>query len=286
MADELDEVVARDEVVLAERAVAMLEEERAARVADVAALDGVFTAAWTRLLGNREARIEEAVAAVAAVDRRLAAAKDRLRRAVGGSEQVREQRVDEERRRAEEAAAAEAALAALAEEQGPRGDGVRSLLLERELLRDRLAKADEAAFSGSDLVGALMTPVQARSRHLNTAVDRMLRTDQVYGDLAAVAVGYLDRHDAFAQAQSGLVTVPGKAARFQAALAALGEAFTMDLPGSSLAGALLLDPLQGTAEECADAAGRVRHLLVPVDRERRELQARLEVLERELADLR
>jgi hypothetical protein len=105
-------VVARDEVVLAERAVAMLEEERAARVADVEALDGAFSAAWTRLLGTREIRIEQAVAAVADVDRRLAAAKARLRRAVGGSELVREQRVDEERRRAAELAAFEA---------GPRG---------------------------------------------------------------------------------------------------------------------------------------------------------------------
>jgi hypothetical protein len=163
---------------------------------------------------------------------------------------------------------------------------VRSRLLERELLRDRLAKADEAAFAGSDLVGALMTPVQARSRHLNTAVDRMVRTDQVYGDLAAVAVGYLDRHDAFAHAQSGLATVPRKAARFQAALAALGEAFTMNLPQSQLSDVPMADPLQGTAAQCADSAGRIQQLLVPVDRERRELQARLTVLERELADLR
>jgi hypothetical protein len=298
MADDVDVRIARDEAILAERAVALLEQERAERVADVAALDGTLAAAWTRLLGTREARIDAAVAAVRAVDQKLARARAHLATVRAAAEGVVAAKVAEEEDERERLAAREAALEALANGEGGAADRARTLLLEREGLRERLPLLDDAAFAGSELLGALNTVVRGNRRvaQLQTTARQALYANAVGAAAMGAEVGReFGALTELGFVKQGVAATPERAARFRAAVAALGREYRVERTStttvSGLTSLVLDGPLMESfvwesaelqANEYEELAAKVRDLMVPIDQERRDLVARLAALEREL----
>lgn len=289
MDDDTQVRVAKDEVIFAERAVALLEQERTERIREVEALDGTLTAAWTRLTGTREARIEAALRAVRDVDRRLGAARGRLTEAqakasgaVGAREQGRrdaETRAEALRRRIDE----------VASEPGARGDRVRALRLERELLAERHALLDEAAHSGSQLLAGLNTVVRSSDRLEEQSRQRLayrgpmdprMRLEPLLVAAARVVDVESERH----HVSEGVSAVAAHIERFRTAVAGLGAVFEGEVPKiepSWLAWSSA--DVDGGADQAQVVGDRVRDLLIPIDRERRDLAARLAELDTALA---
>jgi hypothetical protein len=272
---DVDVMVARDELEMAVRAVALLEAAHAERLADVEALDGTFTAAWTRLTGTREARIEQAVAAVTHAEVQLRAAKahlERVRAAAGSlDEQVERSRAEEEGLRA----ARVRRLDALEAGGGEVGAQVTALRLERALLQERSEVVDEAAFAGSDLLAALNTVVGANRRVERLSASR------------AHAFGHSKAAD-YGLAREGIDVVPARSERFRSAMGALGRVYTPDTTSSTstlsplvsllvndaFAEAVFANNAAAQADEYAELAGRVREQMIPIDHERRDRRSR------------
>jgi hypothetical protein len=296
--DDRDLLLADDAVAVAERAVALLQQERAERIADVEALDGTLLAAWTSLTGTREAQIEAAVAAVRQVEAHLEAATRNLARARAAVADLHDER---ERREVEEDARVvrrEAALAAIAAGLGPFAGAVQTRLVERELLRERLPDLDEAVFAGSDLLSALNT-VMSSNRLAASQQTTLLQSLQ--GDLGGLAAMSAEwgreaaAYDELGRVRAALAAVPERSARFAVAMAvvgrevaAVGEAEQAVSPLQSLladgllAEAVVWERTQIQANEFGDLASATRNQLIPVEQERRAAQARLAEIEAQL----
>jgi hypothetical protein len=179
---------------------------------------------------------------------------------------------------------------------GEVGAQVTALRLERALLQERSEVVDEAAFAGSDLLAALNTVVGANRRVERLSASRA----HAFGHSSATSfANELSKAADYGLAREGIDRVPARSERFRSAMGALGRVYTPDTTSSTstlsplvsllvndaFAEAVFANNAAAQADEYAELAGRVREQMIPIDHERRDLQARLAELDASLEAL-
>lgn len=280
----------RDELRSAEQAVRHWEAELAVAVRDAQTLDSAWYVAWTTLTGTRDRRLDDAVQRVEALQARLAKARLAVDEAAAALAWAEQQAAGAAEVARERDLAREAAAGRLRSASGPEAEALATLERDLAELGGRIDGLTRALSS----VGGARAAAGQVARACEAAVHSKRR------DLWNVPLAGLLSIGDVAQVRSAVQAWRERAPAVRGALAAIGLDWAPgglqgDAPSlwdevsndSYWAELRQLDRLVELQTDFGGLRDELEQILIPIERERRDLLARQEELQarrRELLD--